>query len=412
MPAMSMASTPDGVYYLPAFTTYRNDIPILPGTGIIEANHIRNLYYLYANRHNDHCSPYSERHPDPLKRCIHAYPDIEVVTFEDEFPAQWYLGIDMAHALHGSYHHALQVFGNAVQPEGWNWHQPWAHYDYASKLAEIGFPYINWPINFTEVVYNFSFDTFHELQRIAHHNNFYAMCLNAMALIIDGAKCNHYTNLAHVGYIRGSPGLVSAHRFWCRMQGLPINDPSEDDLSDAGFPIEGYGDDTPAVELPMPPPEPTSFAQLDEFAERAFDYEEWGLEQPTSVDIDRIRLRDCTSEVPSTAPAGRSPELAELVRQLEQVALLRREAREAREPTGWGVDVAKPVWEWPGEPPNNKWIGSPVWPAPQTPEPWVRPDFEEDEGLVLDDTDMDFDIGGGIEISLNHLIQTRRAAAA
>ncbi|CCO37791.1 hypothetical protein BN14_11951 [Rhizoctonia solani AG-1 IB] len=160
------------------------------------------------------------------------------------------------------------------------------------------------------------------------------------------------------------------------------------------------------------PPEPTSLAQLDEFAERAFDYEEWGLEQPTSVDIDGIRLRDRTSEVPSTAPAGRSPELAELVRQLEQVALLRREAREAREPTGWGVDVAKPVWEWPGEPPNNEWIGSPVWPAPQTPEPWVRPDFEEDEGLVLDDTDMDFDIGGGIEISLNHLIQARRAAAA
>ncbi|CCO38182.1 hypothetical protein BN14_12347 [Rhizoctonia solani AG-1 IB] len=194
---MSMASTPDGVYYLPAFTTYRNDIPILPGTGIIEANHIRDLYYLYANRHNDHCSPYSERHPDPLERRIHAYPDIEVVTFEDEFPAQWYLGIDMAHALHGSYHHALQVFGDAVQPEGWNRHQPWAHYDYASKLAEIGFPYINRPINFTEVVYNFPFDTFHELQRIAHHNNFYAMCLNAMALIIDGAKCNHYTNLAH-----------------------------------------------------------------------------------------------------------------------------------------------------------------------------------------------------------------------
>ncbi|CCO38199.1 hypothetical protein BN14_12365 [Rhizoctonia solani AG-1 IB] len=131
-----------------------------------------------------------------------------------------------------------------------------------------------------------------------------------------------------------------------------------------------------------------------------------------TMDIDGIRIRDRTSEIPSTAPAGRSPELVELVRQLEQVALLRREAREAREPTGWGVDVAKPVWEWPGEPPNNEWIGSPVWPAPQTPEPWVRPDFEEDEGLVLDDTDMDFDIGGGIEISLNHLIQARRAAAA
>lgn len=160
---------------------------------------------------------------------------------------------------------------------------------------------------------------------------------------------------------------------------------------------------------------------LDEFAERSFDWEEWGLERPNSLEFDSlgpqfadpsIALAFAHLQISEPAVSGQplsEEDVAELGRRLEEIAL-RQSA--AREPTGWGIDVAQPVWEWPGEPPANyEELGSPQWPAPHTPtEPWISCDCEG-EGLVLDDTEMGFDIGGGIEISLNHVIQTRRAAA-
>ncbi|GAB1527317.1 hypothetical protein RhiTH_010492 [Rhizoctonia solani] len=92
-------------------------------------------------------------------------PDIEVFLMDDDHPPQWFLGVDLTHALHGAYTHALCVFGEAVQPVGWNRCKPWANYDYATELVKIGFPYIPRPICFKEDVYHFPADFFHKLQQ-------------------------------------------------------------------------------------------------------------------------------------------------------------------------------------------------------------------------------------------------------
>ncbi|GAB1525823.1 hypothetical protein RhiTH_008989 [Rhizoctonia solani] len=415
-------------YCFPIFTTYRNDVPLSPETGIIEANHVRNLYYIYANRHNDHPSPYSENHPDPLERRIHAMPDVEVFLMADDHPPQWFLGVDLAHALHGAYYHALQVFGDAVQPTGWNCHDPWGNYDYASKLEEINFPYIPCPICFTRNLYHFPFNTFHELQRQVHHNNFYVICLNALSIIINATKQNHYSNLAHVGYICGSPACVSAHRFWCRLHGHPVIDSSEDNLSDAGFPINDYdanneslGPLTPPTEVSLPP-------ALEEFVEQIFNYAAWGIKPPVIPESHRIQWLGQQYGDSFTAPefeplhaasnAGEYPappnsrnyelDVNTLTEQLAQVAVV-QDADPA--PPSFSADFVESIWEWPGEPQPVANLGPPEWPSvPQQHTPpfsWEDHWHEVRARDLRTEGDMDFDIGGGIEINANHVIQTR-----
>ncbi|KDN34224.1 hypothetical protein RSAG8_12683, partial [Rhizoctonia solani AG-8 WAC10335] len=173
----------DTYYYYPIFTTYRNDVPLSAESGILEALHIHDMYYAYANLHNNHLSPYSECHPDPLKCCIHQYPNVKVFTWLEGEP-QWYLGLDLCHALHGTYHHSLQVFGDVLQPANWNWHEPWASYNFEVQLAHLGMLYIPKPTFFQPGVYHLPFQTFKDLQHKVHHNNFYAMCITISGIIL------------------------------------------------------------------------------------------------------------------------------------------------------------------------------------------------------------------------------------
>ncbi|GAB1523809.1 hypothetical protein RhiTH_006959 [Rhizoctonia solani] len=174
-------------------------------------------------------------------------PDIEVFLMDDDHPPQWFLGIDLTHVLHRAYTHALCVFGKAVQPAGWNCCKPWANYNYATELVKIGFPYIPRPICFKEDVYHFPADSFHKLQQQVHHNNFYAICLNALSIIITATKQMEYSDIAHVG------------------------------LSIAGFPVNGYNGNNKALGPITPPPENVPPPQLVDFAEVPFDYAAWGL---------------------------------------------------------------------------------------------------------------------------------------
>ncbi|GAB1528037.1 hypothetical protein RhiTH_011228 [Rhizoctonia solani] len=412
-------------YCYPIFTSYRNDVPLTPELGIIEASHVRDLYYVYANRHNDHYSPYSENHPDPLERRIHAMPDIEVFLMDDDHPPQWFLGIDLTHALHGAYTHALCVFGKAVQPAGWNRRKPWANYNYATELVKIGFPYIPRPICFKEDVYHFPADSFHELQQQVHHNNFYAICLNALSIIITATKQMEYSNIAHVGYICGSPACVLAHCFWCRLHGHPVVKHSKDNLSDAGFPVNGYNGDDEALGPITPPPENVSPPQLVDFAEVPFDYAAWGLppressEQPETAYLGYQNGDSFTA--PEYAPlhaaneAGKFPapeyahshefDIAALTQQLSLVAVA--QSVESVSP-GFGNDFVASVWEWPGEPNPVVDLGPPEWPT--VPQQHTPPFLWEDHWHEVHARDLELgnnqgvDIGGGLEIDSEHII--------
>ncbi|GAB1526424.1 hypothetical protein RhiTH_009591 [Rhizoctonia solani] len=413
-------------YCYPIFTSYRNDMPLTPELGIIEASHVRDLYYVYANCHNDHYSPYSENHPDPLERCIHAMPDIEVFLMDDDHPPQWFLGVDLTHALHGAYTHALCVFGKAVQPVGWNCCKPWANYNYATELVKIGFPYIPCPICFKEDVYHFPADSFHELQQQVHHNNFYAICLNALSIIITATKQMEYSNIAHVGYICGSPACVLAHCFWCRLHGHPVVKHSEDNLSDAGFPVNGYDGNDEALGPITPPPENVPPPQLVDFAEVPFDYAAWGLppressEQPKTAYLGYQNGDSFTA--PEYAPlhaankAGEFPapeyahdhefDIAALTQQLSLVAVA--QSVESVSP-GFGNDFVASVWEWPGEPNPVDDLGPPEWPT--VPQQHTPPFSWEDHWHEVHARDLelsnnqDVNIGGGLEINSEHIIR-------
>ncbi|CUA75241.1 hypothetical protein RSOLAG22IIIB_11604 [Rhizoctonia solani] len=380
----------ESFYYYPIFTTYRNDVPLNRHASIIEAEHVYDLYYCYADRHNNHLSSYSEWHPDPLERRIHQHPDVDAFSLTGNAPL-WYLGIDTSHALHGAYRHALQVFGDALQPVGWNRREPWLEYNFADRLAELGMPYIPKPISFYQSVYHAPYESFGELQRRVHHNNFYAMCLIAIAYIVNAVKMNHYHNLAHAGYMRGSPGFVSAHRYWCRLNGYAVLDRSEDEESTADFELiaeeqrESLDALVPAAP-PIPLPPPQEDLALPSASDRAFNAADWQVGAPrrstgndSFASIDPELLRDLLEggddlDIISNFATTDSPPVAlsnflafdvyDLIERLQEVSDLQRPS----EPTGWGNDTTEPAWEWPTEPAPAEApaMGPPVWPsAPQ-----------------------------------------------
>ncbi|QRW19989.1 hypothetical protein RhiXN_08964 [Rhizoctonia solani] len=413
-------------YCYPIFTSYRNDVPLTPELGIIEASHVCNLYYVYANCHNDHYSPYSENHPDPLECCIHAMPDIEVFLMDDDHPPQWFLGIDLTHALHRAYTHALCVFGKAIQPAGWNCCKPWANYNYAAELIKIGFPYIPHPICFKEDVYHFPADLFHKLQQQVHHNNFYAICLNALSIIIMATKQMEYSNIAHVGYICGSPACVSAHCFWCHLHSHPVVEHSKDNLSNAGFPVNGYNGNNKALGPITPPPGNIPQPQLVDFAEVPFDYAAWGLPPQEPSKQPKTAYLGYQNGDLFTAPeyallhaankAGKFPapeyahshklDIAALTQQLSLVAVA--QSIDSISP-GFGNNFVASVWEWPGEPNPVVDLGPPEWPTvPQQHTPLFSWEDHWHEVHARDlelGNNQDVNIGGGLEIDSEHIIR-------
>ncbi|KAF8754157.1 hypothetical protein RHS01_06495 [Rhizoctonia solani] len=372
-------------YCFPIFTTYRNDVPLSPETGIIEANHVRDLYYIYANRHNDHPSPYSEN-PDPLERRIHAMPDVEVFLMADDHPPQWFLGVDLAHALHGAYYHALQVFGDAVQPTGWNRHDPWGNYDYASKLEEINFPYIPRPICFTRDLYhfpltpsmNYSAKSTTTISMSSVSTRFPSLLMlpsrtiTATWLMLGTfvVPLLAYQHTASGVVYTGTLSLIALKTIYqTRVSRISIElimCTKYPRICVTGFPINGYDADDESLGLLTPPTEVSPPPALEEFAEQIFDYAAWGLEPPvipsptestgwdsnTAIHSLRRSLSPCTPQAmqASTLPPQQQQyelDVNALTEQLAQVAVV-QDADPA--PPSFSADFVKSVWEWPGEP--------------------------------------------------------------
>ncbi|QRW15524.1 hypothetical protein RhiXN_03525 [Rhizoctonia solani] len=389
-------------YCYPIFTSYRNDVPLTPELGIIEASHVRDLYYVYANRHNDHYSPYSENHPDPLERRIHAMPDIEVFLMDEDHPPQWFLGVDLTTRCTGLTPMLFVSLAKLYNPLDGIVANPGPITTTQLNLSRSVFPYIPRPICFREDVYHFPADSFHELQQQVHHNNFYAICLNALSIIITATKQMEYSNIAHVGYIRVEH--------------------SEDDLSDAGFPVNGYDGNDKALGPITPPPENVPPPHLVDFAEVPFDYAAWGLpprepsEQPETTHLGYQNGDSFTA--PEYAPlhaankAGEFPapeyahshelDIAALTQQLSLVAVAH--SVESVSP-GFGNDFVESVWEWPGEPNPVVDLGPPEWPT--VPQQHTPPFSWEDHWHEVHARDLklgdnkDVNIGGGLEIALN-----------
>ncbi|KAF8749197.1 hypothetical protein RHS01_10204 [Rhizoctonia solani] len=288
-------------YCYPIFTSYRNDVPLTPELGIIEASHVHDLYYVYANRHNDHYSPYSENHPDPLERRIHAMPDIEVFLMDDDHPL------------------------NAVQPVGWNCREPWANYDYATELVKIAFrtsrvPFVSKKTSITSL----------PIHSTSSSNN----------------------NIAHVGYIRAPPPA-----FWRIVFGAVC---MVTRLSIAGFPVNGYDGDDEALGPITPPPENVRRPKSSEQPKTAYLGYQNG-DSFTAPEYAPLHAANKAGEFPAPEYAdGHELDIAALTQQLSLVAVA--QSVESVSP-GFGNDFVASVWEWPGEPNPVVDLGPPEWPT-------------------------------------------------
>ncbi|KDN51951.1 hypothetical protein RSAG8_00502, partial [Rhizoctonia solani AG-8 WAC10335] len=56
------------------------------------------------------------------------------------------------------------VFGEALQPVGWNRLEPWRDYDFTTELAQLRMPLIPQPETFHEGAYHFPYESLAELQ--------------------------------------------------------------------------------------------------------------------------------------------------------------------------------------------------------------------------------------------------------
>ncbi|KAF8747098.1 hypothetical protein RHS01_11452 [Rhizoctonia solani] len=210
-----------------------------------------------------------------------------------------------------------------------------------------------------------------------------------------------YSNIAHVGYIRGSPACVLAHRFWCRLHGHPVVEHSKDNLSNAGFPVNGYDGDDEALGPITPPPENVPPPQLVDFAEIPFDYAAWGL---PLENLPNNPKRLTWFPAPEYAD-GHELDIAALTQQLSLVAVA--QSVESVSP-GFGNDFVASVWEWPGEPNPVVDLGPPEWPT--VPQQHTPPFSWEDHWHEVHARDLelgdnqDINIGGGLEIDSEHII--------
>ncbi|KEP45717.1 hypothetical protein V565_247380 [Rhizoctonia solani 123E] len=381
-PAATLSS--ESLYIYPIFNTSRNHVPLCETTGIYEADHIREMLIEYGPKHNDHPSPYNATHPDVLERRMYQKPDVESYSRGDR-GLRWYVGAQTSHALNGAHFHALQSFGDALQPVNWNRDLPFLPYDFDTELAHLGMGPLPRPATFHEHLYQIPFESLGELQRTVHHNSFFAMCLYATSLVINAVKMNHHHNLAYANYMRGSPGLVSAHRYWCRLRGFPVLDHSEDDESAADFneyieePKDAdnlAADTSPPRASPMEEDEPEGSPDYP-----SFSFEEWragalqGAIGPfgrdpfaftvlnsvrripgRSDDLHPIAANDATGS--STAPVDPSHNLERVISRLEALAvsLVHGEPVER-----YGTPI--PGWDWPTEPapPEAPAMGPPEW---------------------------------------------------
>ncbi|KAB5587621.1 hypothetical protein CTheo_8940 [Ceratobasidium theobromae] len=210
----------------PVFTSDYGHLALNPGECHIEAQHIVDLYHLYANKHNTRWSPYNAYHPDPLERRIASTSDIETHKLGDSY--LWYVTTDTAHGLHRTYEHARQILGDAIRPIGWDRTLPWGEYDWEAAFNRLGLPYLSTPARYGKDCLDLAFDTLGDLMTTTHHYNFYTICVVAFTFVVHSLQQAHYSNYVHTYYFQGSPALISAHRYWCSLHGFGVDGPSED----------------------------------------------------------------------------------------------------------------------------------------------------------------------------------------
>jgi hypothetical protein len=80
------------------FIPYHNDVLFVGRQAFIEAYHLIDLYTCYADKHNDHWTPYNYNHPDVLERRIYQSPDIVIIGDLDS-DERWRVSLSTATAL-------------------------------------------------------------------------------------------------------------------------------------------------------------------------------------------------------------------------------------------------------------------------------------------------------------------------
>jgi hypothetical protein len=220
----------------PAFTPYHNDVSLIGRQAFIEAYHLVDLYNCYADKHNDHWTPYNYNHPDVLERRIWQAPDLEIIGDLDS-DERWRVSLSTATALRTAFQQARINLGEALLLPNWNRSRPWDNYNFELALLEEGFPYIPEPEGWSGPdALTQNFGTYYEVTEHVSLLQFYTICIHVLSQIYGAYTYHNNTEKMWAGYIRGSPGLVAAHRYWMCKEGYKVPPDSQDTLSDDGKP--------------------------------------------------------------------------------------------------------------------------------------------------------------------------------
>jgi hypothetical protein len=220
----------------PAFTPYHNDVSLIGRQAFIEAYHLVDLYNCYADKHNDHWTPYNYNHPDVLERRIWQTPDLEIIGDLDS-DKRWRVSLSTATALRAAFQQVRINLGEVLQLPNWNRSRPWDDYDFELTLLEEGFPYIPEPKGWSGPdALTQNFGAYYEVVEHVSQLQFYTICLHVLSQIYGAYTYHNNTEKMWAGYVRGSPGLVAAHRYWMRKEGYTVPPDSQDTLSDDGKP--------------------------------------------------------------------------------------------------------------------------------------------------------------------------------
>jgi hypothetical protein len=145
--------------------------------------------------------------------------------------------LSTATALRATFQQVRINLGEVLQLPNWNRSRPWDDYDFELALLEEGFPYIPEPKGWTGPdALTQNFGAYYEVVEHVSHLQFYSICIHVISQIYSAYTYHNSTDKMWAGYVRGSPGLVAAHRYWMRKEGYAAPPHSQDTLSYDGKP--------------------------------------------------------------------------------------------------------------------------------------------------------------------------------
>lgn len=251
------------------------------------------LFRLMKGRHNRNSSPASLYNPNILERHVVCRRDIELSWDPFTKEPTWWLSNDTGAAIRDVIWHSFVLFGEILQPEGWDVDRPFAFYTLFHPLEGLGIECIRAPPGITaNGAFMHAYQSLEQLQAHVHDTQFWLLIMRQIVRlyavhqrtqgwdkfpVVDFKECLAFAEATkHRDFILALADLAPPYTTLAPPPGLPTPvsmHAASETSSIASFidkhestPSLDFGLDTPE-EHSLPSPPETASTEVESFPE-------------------------------------------------------------------------------------------------------------------------------------------------